>query len=175
MPDVISRLEKGLWNPKGMDRTPPGEQIEISGLKQVSPVLLDQIEGATLIVPAGRDAAHIRRGLRGSVIESDLQSLCVREDGLDLLTGCAPTDAAISALHRAGLAADILARISDWGADEIAVHFIDGRRYHRIVRGATRDSMSGNLTPDKMDFRGDLSMAGTFQESDDSPKEKRNA
>lgn len=134
-----------------MDRTPPGERIEIAGLKRVTPVLLDQIDSATLIVPAGRVAAHIRDGLRGSVIEADLQSLFAREDGVDLLTGCAPTDAAISALQRAGLSPDILARISGWKADEIAVHFIDGRRYHRMVRGATRDGMSGNLTPDKMD------------------------
>lgn len=112
-------------------------------MTRVNPVLLDQIEGAKLTVPAGDPAAHLRDGLRGSVIERDLQSLCVREDGVDLLTGCALAADAMAALERAGLSPETLAQISGWAADEIAVHFIDDTKRHRMVWGPTR----GRLTP----------------------------
>lgn len=139
---------KDLWPQKGLDRTLPGEQIEIVGLRRASPVLLEQIKGAKLTVPAGSAAAQLREGLRGSVIEDDLQSLCAREDGVDLLTGCATADDASATLQRAGLSADDLTQIGLWDADEIAVQFIDGQRYpyHRIVWAATRDGMSGKAS-----------------------------
>lgn len=110
-----------------IDRTAFADQIEIWGMKRVTPITLDQIADAKLVVPAGDEAARLREGLRGSVVEADLQSLAEREDGANLLTGHGMKDEAIAALEYAGLPTDMLAIIRGWDADEVAVHFVDVR------------------------------------------------
>lgn len=112
---------------KGIDRIVFGGDIEIFGMRRVNPIYLYQIEGANITITAGNEAARISDGLRASVIEADLQSLCERHDGVQLLTGHGLTNEALLALNYAGLSSEMMITIRNWNADEIAVHFLDAR------------------------------------------------
>lgn len=113
----------------GINRIVFGAEIEICGMRRVTPIHLHQIEGANLTIAAGDEAARISDRLRASVIEADLQSLCERQDGIQLLTGHGLTSEALEALDYAGLSSEMMTTIRNWNADEIAVHFLDARHH----------------------------------------------
>ncbi|MFD1197000.1 hypothetical protein ACFQ3K_01475 [Brucella gallinifaecis] len=78
------------------------------------------------VVVENEEADRLREGLRGSVIEQDLQSL-FQLDGIDMLTGTALAADCLDALRFAGLSADLLSAIESWSADRISVSFQDAR------------------------------------------------
>ncbi|MPM20175.1 hypothetical protein SDC9_66604 [bioreactor metagenome] len=106
-----------------IDSTAADTVIEIEALSRTAPGMVQPVLGAAITV-SGETAARLREGLRGTVFEADLQSLCHR-NGVDLLTGIAEKQAATDALSC--LPADLLEIVKEWQGDAIALHFVDAR------------------------------------------------
>lgn len=108
-----------------IDQTLKFGSVEIEGYRQVSDIMLERISDPSLFVRSGSDAYNLRKKLKNTIIDDDLQSLCENSDGSCLLTSVLSKDDVLSTLKVAGISVELLNIAKAWKADFIAIHFFE--------------------------------------------------